>query len=68
MPGQKCIRLVKKGGDSSFANAGFHRFSPGIPLPPHPFAETKKGELGRFLPDLFGFGACFFARATRKPV
>jgi hypothetical protein len=68
MPGQKNIRLVKKGGDSCFRNAGFHRFSPAIPLPPHLFAETKKGQLRRFLPALFVFGACFLARATRKRV
>jgi hypothetical protein len=67
LPGQKSIRLVKKGGGSSFLNAGFRRFSPVIPLPPRLFAETKKGELGRLLPTLFGFGACFFARATRRP-
>jgi hypothetical protein len=68
MPGQKIIRLVKKGGGSSFLNAGFRRFSPVIPLPPRLFAETKKGDLRRFLPALFVFGACFLARATRKPV
>jgi hypothetical protein len=68
LPGQKSIRLVKKGGGSSFLNAGFRRFSPAIPLPPRLFAETRKRELRRFLPALFGFGACFLARATRKRV
>jgi hypothetical protein len=68
MPGQKSIRLVKKGGGSSFLNAGFRRFSPVIPLPPRLFAETKEGQLKRFLPALFVFGACFFPRATRKRV
>jgi hypothetical protein len=66
MPGQKSSRLAKKGGDFPFPNAGFCRFSPGIPLPPRFFAETKRGELGGFLPALFGFGACFLARATRR--
>jgi hypothetical protein len=66
MPGQKSIRLAKKGGGSSFLNAGFRRFSSAIPWPPRLFAETKKGELKRFSPALFGFGACSFARATRK--
>jgi hypothetical protein len=65
MPGQKSIRLAKKGGDSSFPIAGFRRFSLGIPLPPLLFAETKRREPGRLLPALFGFGACFFARATK---
>jgi hypothetical protein len=44
LPGQKSIRLAKKGGYSSFLNAGFRRFSPAIPWPPRLFAETKKGE------------------------
>jgi hypothetical protein len=64
MPGQKSIRLARKGGGSSFPDPGFRRFSPVIPLPPRLFAETKRGESGRFLPALFGFGACFPARAT----
>jgi hypothetical protein len=66
MPGQKSIRLAKKGGGFSFPDAGFRRFSPVIPLPPRPFAETKRGDPAWFFPALFGFGACFFARATRK--
>jgi hypothetical protein len=66
MPWQKSIRLAKKGGGSSFPDAGFRRFSPAIPLPPRLFAETKRGEIRRFLPALFGFCACFFARATKK--
>ena len=33
MPGQKSIRLAKKGGDPSFPGAGFRRFSPGISFP-----------------------------------
>jgi hypothetical protein len=45
MPEQKIIRLAKKGGGSSFLNAGFRRFSPVIPLPPRLFAETKRGDL-----------------------
>jgi hypothetical protein len=68
LPGQKGIRLAKKGGDPSFLNAGFRRFSPVIPLPPRLFAETRPGRFRRFLPALFVFGACLFARATRKQV
>jgi len=59
MPGQKSIRFAKKGGEPSFPKAGFRRFSPGIPLPPHLFAETKRGELGGFLPALFVFAPVF---------
>jgi hypothetical protein len=68
LPGQKIIRLPKKGGGSSFQNAGFRRFSPVILLPPRLFAETKERQLKRFLPALFGFGACFLARAAKKRV
>jgi hypothetical protein len=66
MPGQKSIRLAKKGSALSFPKAGFSRFSPATPLPPRFFAETKRGDLGRFLPALFGFGTRSFARATRR--
>jgi hypothetical protein len=68
LPGQESIGLAKKDGDSSFPDAGFRRFSPPIPLPPRFFAETKRGEPGRFLPTFFASGACFLARATRRPV
>jgi hypothetical protein len=68
MPGQESIRLAKKGGGSSFLNAGFCRFILVVSQPPRLFAETKMGEPGRFLPALFGFGACLLARATRRPV
>ena len=68
MPGQKGIRLAKKDGGSSLPEACFRRFNPGIPLLPLLFAEIKKEELGRFLPALFGFGACPFPQATKAPV
>ena len=44
MPGQKIIRLAKKGGGSSFLNAAFRRFSPLIPLPP--LRPSLQGEEG----------------------
>jgi hypothetical protein len=62
MPGQENIRLAKKGGALSLPEAGFRRFRPAIPFPPRLFAEKKRGGLKRFLPALFGFGACFLAR------
>jgi hypothetical protein len=68
MPGQESIRLAKKGGDSSCPDAGFCRFGSVIPLPPRLFAETKREEQERILTALFGFGACFPARATRRRV
>ena len=60
VPGPKSIRLAKKDGASSFLVAGFRRFRPPIPLPPRLIAETKRRELGWFLPALFGFGAFFW--------
>jgi hypothetical protein len=68
MAGRKIIRLAKKGDGSSFPDAGFRRFSPAIPSAPRLFTETRRGDLVRYLPALFGFGACFLARATRRPV
>ena len=44
LPGQESIRLAKKGGGSSFPEAGIRRFSPANPLSPLLFAETKKGD------------------------
>ena len=68
MPGQKSIRLAKKSGGPSLPGTGFRRFSKAMAFLPRHFADPKRGELGRFLPALFGFGACFLARATRKRV
>jgi hypothetical protein len=67
-PGKKSFASSKKAVVPFFLNAGFRRFSPVIPLPPRFFAETKKGQRGRFLPALFVFGACLFPRATKKRV
>jgi len=68
LPGQKIMRLAKKGGGPSFLKAGFRRFSPAIPFPPRLFAEKKKGDSLIFRPAFFVFGACFLARATRERV
>jgi len=68
MPGQKSIRLAKKGGDPSLLNAGFRRFQPGHPFPPASrCGEEAGGNWEGLIPALFGFGACPFARATRGP-
>jgi len=48
VPRQKSIRLAKKGGDPSFPEAGFRRFSPAIPFPPRLFAEPSWENLGGF--------------------
>jgi len=66
LPGQKSIRLAKKGGGSSFPDAGFCALLPVYPLPPASLCgkeEEGKGE--GLIPALFVFGACSFARATR---
>ncbi|OGQ00047.1 MAG: hypothetical protein A2Z51_05635 [Deltaproteobacteria bacterium RBG_19FT_COMBO_52_11] len=41
LPGQKSIRLAKKGGGPSFPNAGFWPCCRAIPFPPRLFAERK---------------------------
>ena len=69
MPGQKGIRLAKKGGGSSFPKAGFRRFQPCHPFPPASLCGEKAGGEGEgLIPALFVFGARPFARATRRPV
>jgi hypothetical protein len=52
LPGQKSIRLAKKGCDSSNFDAGFRHFSQANPWPPRLFAEKKWREQSRLLPTL----------------
>ena len=66
LPGQKSIRLAKKGGDPSFPDAGFRRFSPGIPFPPRLFAERKKEEMGKFDPGPFCLRRLLFCPGNDK--
>ena len=69
MPGQKSIRLAKKGSDPSFLDAGFRRLQLGHPFPPASLCGLgERGYREGLLPALFGFGACSFARATRRPL
>ena len=53
MPGQKSIRLAKKGGGPSWPYAGFCRFSHAIPLPRVSLRRERGGEKGRFDPGPF---------------
>jgi hypothetical protein len=68
LPGQKspAFRGTKKGGGSSFLNAGFRRFSPVIPLPPRLFAETRKGEFKKFLQPFLSSAPAFFPGQQRN--
>jgi hypothetical protein len=69
MPGQKNIRLAKKGGGLSVHKAGFRRFQPNHPLPPASLCGKEAGgKWEDLIPAVFVFGACSFARATRRPV
>ena len=69
MPGQKSIRLAKKGGGSYLLKAGFRRFQPGHPIPPASLCGKEVGERGEgLIPALCVFGACSFAPATTGPV
>jgi hypothetical protein len=69
MPGQKGIRLAKKGGIPSLPVAGIRRYQPGHPFPPAPLCGIKERRNWKGLvPALFVFGAWLFARATRRPV
>jgi hypothetical protein len=60
MPGQKSIRLAKKGGGSSFPGAGFRRFSPAIPRPPRLFAESKRGDSAGISQPFLASAPAFF--------
>ena len=53
LPGQKSIRLAKKGGGPSFADAGFRRFSPPIPFPPASLCGYKEKGTGKVSPGPF---------------
>jgi len=69
MPGQKSIRLAKKGGGPYLPNAGFCALLPNCPLPPASLCGKEEGGKGEgLIPALFVFGACSFARATRRSV
>jgi len=69
MPGQKSIRLAKKGSSSSFAKRGLLRFVAKPSLSPASLCGNKEGgKWEGLIPDLFVFSACSFARATRRPV
>jgi hypothetical protein len=48
VPGQKIIRLVKKGGGSSFLNAGFRRFSPVTPCHRVSLRKRRRGSFEGF--------------------
>jgi len=69
LPGQKSIRLNKKGGSPSFPNAGFCALLPSYPfLPASLCGNQEGGKWEGLIPALFVFGACSFARATRRLV
>jgi hypothetical protein len=69
MPGQKSIRLAKKGSDSSLPNADFCALLSSHLFPPASLCGNKEGgKWEGLIPALFVFPACPFARATRKSV
>jgi len=47
MPGQKSIRLAKKGSGPSFLDAGFHRLQLGHPFPPASLCGKERGGIGK---------------------
>jgi len=65
--GKKAFASPKKAVVPLF-KCGLPPFQPGYPFATASLAEKKKGEFRKFLPTLFGFGACFFPRATKKRV
>src|SRR4030042_6244192 len=66
-PGKKAFASPKKGGGPSFPNAGFRALLPHYPLPPASLCGKEEGgKWEGLIPALFVFGACSFARATRR--
>jgi hypothetical protein len=49
-----------------FSKCGLPPFQPTDPFAAASLCGDKKVESGRYLPALFGLGACLFVRATRK--
>ena len=53
MPGQRSIRLAKKGGDLPFLDAGFRPFQPIHPFPTASLCEDKEGGIRKVSPGPF---------------
>jgi len=69
LPGQKSIRLAKKGGGPSFPDAGFCALLPSYPFPPASLCGREEGgKWAGLIPALFVFCACSFVRATIRLV
>ena len=66
MPGQKIIRLTKKGSNPSVPDAGFRRFQPCYPFPPRLFAEWKKEGKGKVSPGPFWLRRLPFCRGNER--
>jgi hypothetical protein len=59
-PAKKAFARQKEGGGSSFPGAGFRRFSPAIPLSPHLFAESKRGDSAGISQPFLASAPAFF--------
>jgi len=67
MPGQKSIRLAKKGGGSSFPNAGFCALLPSYPFSPASLCGKEvRRKMGRFDPGPFCLRRLLFCPGNEK--
>ena len=66
-PGKKAFASPKKAVIPFFPMRA-SAVSAQVSLSPRVSLRKQEGELGRVLPALFVFGACFLARATRRRV
>ena len=66
MPGQKSIRLGKKGGGSSLPKAGFRRYQPGGPSPPRLIAERRQDGHRKVTPGPFYLRRLLFCPGNEK--
>jgi hypothetical protein len=66
LPGQKSIRLAKKGNGPSLPKAGFLRYQPGDPFPPRLFAERKQDGYKKVAPGPFCLRRLLFRPGNEK--
>jgi len=66
MPGQKSMRLVKRGGGSSFLDAGSRRFQLGDPLATASLCGNEEGASPKVSPGPFCLRRLLFCPGNKE--
>jgi len=66
MPGQKSIRLAKKGGGSSLTEAGFRRFQPSDPFASASLCGDKDRRTRKVIPGPFWLRRLLFCPGNKE--